>query len=100
MSSPSFSKWPAIHSSVPNPKTGEVEWISTGEFEQNKDPMRPGERIRLYKLMRHMSLDQMALAGGEERELLAAIKGEALAPLRRREERGKRRCSWETARPW
>ena len=53
--------------------------------------MRPGERIRLYKLMRDLSVHELVLAGGEGRELLAAIKDQALAPLRRREKREKRR---------
>jgi hypothetical protein len=52
--------------------------------------MRPGERIRLYKLMRDLSLHELVLAGGEGRELLAAIRDQALKPLRARQERGRR----------
>jgi hypothetical protein len=56
-------------------------------FEQRKDAMRPGERIRLYKLMRDLSLNDMVLAGGEGRELLAAIREDrALERLRTRQE--------------
>jgi hypothetical protein len=77
--------------SVRHPVTGQVERISTGAFEQCKDALRPGERIRLYKLMRDLSLNEMVLAGGEGRELLAAIrKDDALERLRARQERERR----------
>ena len=75
---------------VPNPVTGELERVSTGAFEQRKDPLRPAERVRLLRLMHDLYLHHLVLAGGEGRDLLAAIKSEALAPLRRREQRSPR----------
>jgi hypothetical protein len=40
--------------------------------------------------MRDLSLNDMVLAGGEGRELLAAIRDEALNPLRARQGRERR----------
>jgi hypothetical protein len=41
---------------------------------QNKGPMRPGECITLFHLMKHMRLDELAMAGGEGARLLRRVK--------------------------
>src|SRR3954468_22102126 len=61
-----------------------MRWMGSKRRCRSTGPPRPervraaqgcfaaGERIRLYKLMRDLSLNDMVLAGGEGRELLAA----------------------------
>lgn len=44
------------------------------KFRQNKSMMRPGERLKLFHATKHLSLDQLALAGGDGRKLLARAK--------------------------
>jgi hypothetical protein len=39
-------------------------------FKQNKDKLRPGERIALFHLMKRMRLDELAMAGREGAWLL------------------------------
>lgn len=79
-----------------------MRWMGSKRRCRSTGPPRPervraaqgcfaaGERIRLYKLMRDLSLNDMVLAGGEGRELLAAIRDEALNPLRARQGRERR----------
>jgi hypothetical protein len=43
-------------------------------FKQKKDDLRPGERFTLFKLMQHMHLDELALAGGEGADVLRRLK--------------------------
>jgi hypothetical protein len=43
-------------------------------FKQSKAPLRHGERLTLYLAMRHLYLDDLALAGGEGRVMLATAK--------------------------
>jgi len=43
-------------------------------YKQWKDPLRPGERITLFHALKHHYLDQLALSGGEGRQLLARAK--------------------------
>jgi hypothetical protein len=57
-------------------KTGAVK------FKQNSRKIRPGTRVKLFHLLREMYLDQLAMAGGEGRELLRRIKYEALREYR------------------
>ncbi|WWP78070.1 hypothetical protein V5279_36085 [Bradyrhizobium sp. 26S5] len=69
-----------------------VDWIRDGKsvvdkngvvqrkFKQTKSELRPGERLTLYFTMRHLYLDELALAGGEGRGLLAAAKRAARPP--------------------
>jgi hypothetical protein len=52
------------------------------KFKQNSRPLRPGNRVKLFYLMRDMYLDNLAMAGGEGRELLRRIKYEALREYR------------------
>jgi hypothetical protein len=49
--------------------------------------LRPGEHLKLYRIMRDLLLDKMAVAGGEGAELLRAIRDEALSEHRRRKNR-------------
>lgn len=49
---------------------GVVQW----KYKQGKSPLRHGERLTLYHAMRHLHLDELALAGGEGRPLLAEAK--------------------------
>jgi hypothetical protein len=51
-------------------------------FKQNSREMRPGNRVKMFQLMRNMYLDKLAMAGGEARELLRRIKYEALREYR------------------
>jgi hypothetical protein len=47
-------------------------------FRQKKQDLRPGERLTLFRLMKGMYLDQLALAGGEGAEILRRVKRRAL----------------------
>jgi hypothetical protein len=51
-------------------------------FKQNSRPIRPGHRVKLFHLMRDMYLDELAMAGGDGRDLLRGIKYEALREYR------------------
>ena len=61
-------------------------------FKQNSRNIRPGNRVKLFNLMRDMYLDQLAMAGGEGRQLLRQIKYEALRDYRRKN-------GWHERRP-
>jgi len=50
-------------------------------FKQKKDDLRPGERLTLFRLMKDLYLDQLALAGGEGAEILRRVKRRALQDL-------------------
>ena len=43
-------------------------------FKQKKDDLRPGERLTLFRLMKDLYLDQLALGGGEGAEILRRVK--------------------------
>jgi hypothetical protein len=43
-------------------------------FKQGKSPLRPGERVRLFLMMKDLCLDELALAGGDGVALLASAK--------------------------
>jgi hypothetical protein len=60
-------------------------------FEQYKRKLRPGHRVKLFKLMRDMTLDQLALSGGDGRHLLAKIKYDARRDFRNKYGRNSRR---------
>jgi hypothetical protein len=60
-------------------------------FKQNSRKIRPGTRVKLFHLLREMYLDQLAMAGGEGRELLRRIKYEALREYRTKNGRDDRR---------
>jgi hypothetical protein len=53
-------------------------------FKQNSRNIRPGNRVKLFNNMRDIYLDQLAMAGGEGRQLLQQIKYEALRDYRRK----------------
>jgi hypothetical protein len=48
-------------------------------FKQGKSPLRPGERVRLFLMMKDLCLDELALAGGDGVALLASAKKAAWA---------------------
>jgi hypothetical protein len=52
-------------------------------FKQKKDDLRPGERLSLFRLMKDMYLDQLALAGGEGAAILRRLKRRVLAAIPR-----------------
>jgi hypothetical protein len=54
---------------------GEVQ----AKYFQRKAKLRKGERINLFHAMKHLTLDQLAVAGGEGRKLLANAKRIALS---------------------
>lgn len=47
-------------------------------FQQRKQPLRPGERVTLFHLLKDLYLDQLAMAGGEGAEMLRRAKRRAL----------------------
>ena len=61
------------------------------KFKQNSRELRPGNRLKLFNLMREMYLDKLAMAGGEGSELLRRIKYEALREYRTKNGRADRR---------
>jgi hypothetical protein len=52
------------------------------KFKHNSRQIRPGNRVKLFYLMRDMYLDNLAMAGGQGSELLQRIKYEALREYR------------------
>jgi hypothetical protein len=54
---------------------GEVQ----AKYFQRKAKLRKGERINLFHAMKHLTLDQLAVAGGEGCKLLANAKRIALS---------------------
>jgi hypothetical protein len=70
----------------PDKKTGAVR------FKQNSRDIRPGNRVKLFHLMRGIYLDQLAMAGGQGRKLLTKIKYDALRDYRARN-------GWDDRRP-
>lgn len=59
-----------------NEKTG------AARVKQNSREIRPGNRLKLFRLMRDMYLDKLAMAGGEGSKLLRRIKYDALREYR------------------
>ena len=56
-------------------------------YKQNSRPLRPGHRVRLFYMLRYVTLPELAMAGGDGRELLRKIKYEALREYRRKNRR-------------
>jgi hypothetical protein len=56
--------------------TADGEVICT--FRQKKGDFRPGERLTVFRLMQDLSLDQLAVAGGEGTDILRRIKRRVL----------------------
>jgi hypothetical protein len=52
--------------------TADGEVISA--FKQKKSGLRPGERVAVFRLMQDLSLDQLAVAGGEGTDMLRRVK--------------------------
>jgi hypothetical protein len=50
-------------------------------FKQKKDDLRPGERLTLFRLMKDLNLDDLALSGGEGADILRRLKRRALAEI-------------------
>ena len=59
--------------------TADGEIVS--RFKQKKDDLRPGERRTLFRLMKDMYLDRLALGGGEGAEILRRLKRRVLAEI-------------------
>jgi hypothetical protein len=59
--------------------TGDGEIVL--RFKQKKMDLRPGERLTLFRLMKDLYLDQLALAGGEGAEILRRVKRRVLRDL-------------------
>ena len=47
------------------------------------DKLRPGNALKLFKHMRHLSLDELGMAGGEGVAMLGETKARALLPYKR-----------------
>jgi hypothetical protein len=60
-------------------------------FKQNSRNIRPGHRVKLFNMLREIYVDQLAMAGGEGRQLLQQIKYESLRDYRRTNGWGDRR---------
>ncbi len=60
-------------------------------YKHNSREIRPGTRVKLFHLLRHMYLDRLAMAGGDGVKILQRIKFGAL--------RGYVRHSWSKRRP-
>jgi hypothetical protein len=52
-------------------------------FKQKKDDLRPGERLTLFRLLKDLHLDHLALGGGEGAEILRRLKRRVLAEIPR-----------------
>ncbi len=61
-------------------------------YKHNRRDIRPGTRAKLFHLLRHLYLDQLAMAGGHGCELLRKIKYEVLRDYRARK-------GWNDRRP-
>ena len=46
----------------------------TLKFKQKKSDFRAGERVTVFRLMEEMSLDQLAVGGGEGTDILRRVK--------------------------
>jgi hypothetical protein len=67
-------------------RLAKIRWVMPdGEiipkFKQFKDKLRPGERLTLFQLMHDMHLDELAVAGGEGRDILRRVKRRLLRDL-------------------
>ena len=51
------------------------------KFKQWKDDFRPGERLTVFRLMKDLYLDQLAVAGGEGADILRRLKRRVLREL-------------------
>jgi hypothetical protein len=51
------------------------------KFKQWKDDLRPGERLTVFRLMKDLYLDQLAVAGGEGADILRWMKRRVLRDL-------------------
>jgi hypothetical protein len=51
------------------------------KFKQWKDDLRPGERLTVFRLMKDLYLDQLAVAGGEGADILRRMKRRVLREL-------------------
>jgi hypothetical protein len=69
----------------PDEKTG------AAKFKQNSRQIRPGNRVKLFHLMPEIYLNQLAMGGGDGRELLRRIKYEALREYRTKNDQDDRR---------
>jgi hypothetical protein len=52
-------------------------------FKQKKQELRPGERLTLFRLMKDLYLDQLALAGGEGAGILRRLKRRVVENIRK-----------------
>jgi hypothetical protein len=68
-------------------ETGEITTPTTGRFKQKKQPLRPGDMVRMCNVLADKHLHRLMFAGGAGVPLLHAIRAEALMPLRREEAR-------------
>jgi hypothetical protein len=54
--------------------SGEQEGLLLARFKQRQNKLRPGEQVNLFHVMKHLSLDALAVAGGEGVAMLSAAK--------------------------
>jgi hypothetical protein len=67
--------------------------VASGELShiQYRDPLRPGEHLTLYLQMKHLSLPNTWVAGGDARQILANVKRHCWTAIRRHERDGSAR---------
>ncbi len=56
-------------------------------YKQNSRPLRPGHRVRLFQMLRDVTLPELAMAGGGGREILRRTKYVALEDHRQKNQR-------------
>lgn len=61
-------------------------------YKHNRRDIRPGTRVKLFRLMQSMYLDQLSMAGGEGVEILTRVKSAGLQNYRNR-------YGWRERRP-
>ena len=67
-------------------------------FRQRKQTLRPGNRIKLFHLLKRLHLDGLALAGGDGVRLLKETKQTALYEYTRHEAEDRARRAWNLRR--
>lgn len=58
----------------------DADGVVLQQFKQGKSPLRHGDRIVLFHVMKHLHLDKLAVAGREGADILKTAKRNALKP--------------------
>lgn len=63
---------------------GEIRRRPTGRYGQKKDTLRPGEAVRMCRVLERQTLDGLLVGLGEGRSIVTRVSRQALAPFHRR----------------